>query len=312
MKNVKIKNPSAANRPLSASAVVMGCMRISDMKRADVARLLKTAMENGINFFDHADIYGGGGSETAFAQAVKDENISRDKMILQSKCGIRKGMFDFSKEHILASVDGILKRLETDYLDALLLHRPDTLMEPEDVAGAFAKLHKDGKVRFFGVSNQNPGQIRLLDKYLDSEQKIVINQLQFSPAHTGMVDSGLNVNMTNPPSVNHDGGILEFCRMEDITIQAWSPFLYGLFEGVFLGSDKYQDLNKAIDEMAADKKVSPEAIVIAWILRHPANMQAIPGTTNPERLKGICAACSFEMSREEWYRIYLAAGNVLP
>lgn len=295
---------------LEAPAIALGCMRIAKMERAAVAELVKTAVDCGIDFFDHADIYGGGEAETVFAQAVKDAGISREKIQIQTKCGIKKGLFDFSKEHIVTSMDKSLKRLGTDYVDVFLLHRPDTLVEPEEVAEAFAEIYKAGKAKYFGVSNHNPGQIRLLNKYLD--RKIVANQLQLSPAHTVMIDSGLNVNMTNPPSYDHDGGILEFCRLEDITIQAWSPFLYGYFEGVFLGDEKFPELNKAIDEMAKEKNVSPEAIVIAWILRHPADIQAIPGTTNAGRLKGISEACSFEMSREEWYRIYLAAGNALP
>jgi len=306
MKQIKIGNQ------LKASAVAMGCMRISGLERLKVARLLKTALDGGIYFFDHADIYGGGEAEVVFARAVKDEAMPRDKMLLQTKCGIKKGVFDFSKKHIIDSLEQSLKRLETDYVDVFLLHRPDTLMEPEEVAEAFTTLHKAGKARYFGVSNHNAGQIRLLNKYLGDKHKIVANQLQFSPAHTGMIDVGLNVNMINPSSVDHDGGILEFCRLEDITIQAWSPFLYGYFEGVFLGNDKFPELNEAINNLAAEKKVTPEAVVIAWILRHPAHIQAIPGTTNAERLKGMCESCSFEMSREEWYKIYCAAGNVLP
>jgi len=307
---VKVKRIKIGNK-LEASAVSMGCMRIPGMERGAVANLLKTAIDGGIDFFDHADIYGGGNAETVFATAVKDLGISRDKMLIQTKCGIRNGLFDFSKEHIITSLDNSLQRLEMDYVDVFLLHRPDTLMEPEEVAEAFETLHKAGKAKYFGVSNHNPGQILLLNKYLGSN-KIIVNQLQFSPAHTGMIDVGLNVNMTNPPSVDHDGSILEFCRIEDITIQAWSPFLYGFFEGVFLGSDKYPELNKAIDEIAADKNVTAEAVVIAWVLRHPAKIQAIPGTTNVDRLKGICEGCCIELSRAEWYKIYCAAGNVLP
>ena len=305
MKRIKIGNK------LEASAVSMGCMRISGKSPQEVNSLVKTAVDGGIDFFDHADIYGGGGSETVFAAAVKNLGIPRDKILIQTKCGIKKGLFDFSKEHIVSSLENSLKRLDTEYVDVFLLHRPDTLMEPEEVAEAFEILQKAGKARYFGVSNHNPGQIRLLNKYLGSNS-IVANQLQFSPAHTGMIDVGLNVNMTNPPSADHDGSILEFCRLEGITIQAWSPFLYGFFEGVFLGSDKFPELNKAIDKIAAEKNVTPEAVVVAWILRHPAKMQAIPGTTNIERLKGICEGCGFEMSREEWYTIYCAAGNVLP
>ena len=305
MKRIKIGNK------LEASAVSMGCMRIPYVEREIVSALLKTAIDGGIDFFDHADIYGGGNAETVFATAVKDLGIPRDKMLIQTKCGIRDGLFDFSKEHIITSLENSLQRLEMDYVDVFLLHRPDTLMEPEEVAEAFETLHKAGKVRYFGVSNHNAGQIRLLNKYLGSN-KLIVNQLQFSPAHTGMIDVGLNVNMTNPPSVDHDGSILEFCRLEDITIQAWSPFLYGFFEGVFLGSEKYPELNKAIDEIAAAKKITAEAVVVAWILRHPARIQAIPGTTNVERLKGICEGSDLELTRTEWYKIYCAAGNVLP
>jgi len=305
MKRIKIGNV------LDASAVSMGCMRIPSLERKDIAALVKTAIDGGIDFFDHADIYGGGKAEEVFATAIKDLGIPRDKLLIQTKCGIRNGLFDFSKEHIITSLDNSLKRLETDYVDVFLLHRPDTLMEPEEVADAFETLHKAGKARYFGVSNHNAGQIRLLNKYL-GRNKIVVNQLQFSPAHTGIIDVGLNVNMTNPPSVDHDGSILEFCRLEDITIQAWSPFLYGFFEGVFLGSDKYPELNKAIDKIAAEKNVTAEAVVIAWILRHPAKLQAIPGTTNAERLKGICQGCTTELTKAEWYKIYCAAGNVLP
>ena len=305
MKTIKIGG-------LQAPAIALGCMRISKMANEDLVALIKTAMDNGVNFFDHADIYGGGESETVFARAAKSADIPRDKMLLQTKCGIKKGLFDFSKEHIIASLDASLKRLGTDYADVFLLHRPDTLVEPEEVAEAFAKIHKAGKARYFGVSNHNSGQIRLLNKYLGSDQKVVANQLQFSPAHTVMLDSGFNVNMTNTASIDRDGSILDYCRLEDITVQAWSPFLFGQFEGVFLGHEKYKELNAAIENMAAEKNVTPEAIVIAWILRHPAGIQAIPGTTNAERLKGMCKAGSFEMSREEWYKIYLSAGNELP
>ena len=312
MKGMSIMKTIKLGNNLPASAISMGCMRISGMEKSALNNLLATAFDNGIDFFDHADIYGGGESERVFGQAMRDLGIPRDKYLIQTKCGIRKGFFDFSKEHIISSLEGSLQRLGMDYADVLLLHRPDTLVEPEEVAEAFSALHKAGKVRNFGVSNQNPGQIRLLNKYLGANESIIINQLQFSPTNTGMIDAGINVNMQNPPAINRDGGVLEFCRLEDITIQAWSPFQYGFFEGVFLGNDKYPELNKEIDNLARHKGVTPEAIVIAWILRHPAKMQAIPGTTNAKRLKDICAAASCELTRPEWYAIYRAAGNVLP
>jgi predicted oxidoreductase len=234
----------------------------------------------------------------------------REKILIQSKCGIRHGFFDFSKEHILASVDGSLMRLGTDYLDVLLLHRPDTLMEPEEVAEAFSALQSSGKVRHFGVSNQKPLQIELLNKCVS--QRLIINQLQFSITNTGMIDSGINVNMTVNGSVDRDGSILEYCRLKDITIQPWSPFQFGFFEGVFLGNSKFPELNAKIDEMAQKYAVPNTAIAIAWILRHPAKMQPIVGTTSPDRLKDICKASVVDMTRQDWYEIYRAAGNKLP
>ncbi len=292
------------------SEISLGCMRIHGLAEREIDTLLDVALEVGIDFFDHADIYGGGKSEEVFAGALSRSSISREDVILQSKCGIRKGMFDFSRDHILSAVEGSLRRLKTDYLDVLLLHRPDTLMEPEEVAEAFSQLHRSGKVRHFGVSNMNPGQIELLRKYAD--QEIVANQLQLSLTNTGMIDSGLNVNMQIDRSIVRDGGILEYCRFHDITIQPWSPFQYGFFEGVFLGNKDFPELNRAIDALAEEKGVTNSAITIAWLLRHPAKMQPIVGTTNPGRLREIARASEIELTRQEWYALYMAAGNVLP
>lgn len=305
MKNIKI-----ANGKLEASEIALGCMRIADMEIKDVANLINVSLEQGINFFDHADIYGGGRSEEVFAKAVNLNSNLRENMILQSKCSIRPGFFDYSKEHIINSVDKILTRLNTEYLDILLLHRPDTLMEPEEVSEAFQTLYEKGKVRHFGVSNHNPMQIELLNKYLNN--KVTINQLQFSLMHTGIIDSGINVNMKIDPSIDRDGSILEYCRLKDITIQAWSPFQYGFFEGVFLNNDKFPELNKKINEIAAAKGVTNSAIATAWILRHPAKIQTVVGTTNANRLKDICEASNVVLSRQEWYELYRAAGNQLP
>lgn len=305
-----MKTINMSNGAVKASEISLGCMRISDLSDKDAGVLIKTALEEGINFFDHADIYGGGKSEEKFAQAVSLNNINREDMIIQTKCGICPGYFDFSREHILEAVDGSLKRLKTDYIDVLLLHRPDTLVEPEEVAEAFDRLLSSGKVRNFGVSNQNPMQIELLNRYLN--QKIIANQLQFSITNTGMIDAGLNVNMEINPSIVRDGSILDYCRLKNITIQAWSPFQYGFFEGVFLDNDKFPELNQKIDEIAAAKGVTNSAIAVAWILRHPAKIQTIVGTTNASRLKDICKASGVELTRQEWYEIYRAAGNKLP
>lgn len=305
-----MKKISIANGELKVSEISLGCMRLKELSVSAATELINTAIENGIDFFDHADIYGGGKSEEIFAQAVNMNPAIREKLVIQTKCGIRSGYYDFSKEHIINSVEGSLKRLKTDYVDVLLLHRPDTLMEPEEVAEAFSKLHSSGKVRYFGVSNQNSMQIELLDKYLN--HKIIINQLQLSVTNTSMIDSGMNVNMKIDSSIDRDGSILEYCRLKDITIQAWSPFQYGFFEGVFLDNDKFPELNKKINEIAEIKGVKNTAVAIAWILRHPAKIQPIVGTTKSSRLKDICKASEIELSRQEWYEIYRAAGNKLP
>ena len=299
---------------IKASEISLGMMRISGKSLKEIAELVDTSLENGINFFDHADIYGGGKCEEMFAEAVGMSADTREKYIIQTKCGIRGGFFDFSKEHILTAVDNSLKRLKTDYVDVLLLHRPDTLMEPEEVADAFNTLKTSGKVKHFGMSNQKPYQIELLQKYLSGVGiDIIINQLQFSVTNTGMIDSGLNVNMKNSNSVNHDGDVLEYCRLKNITIQPWSPFMYGFFEGVFLGNnEKYAKLNEAIDKYAAKYNVTNSAMAIAWILRHPAKMQPIVGSTNKTRVAEICKASDVNLTREEWYDIYKSAENTLP
>jgi predicted oxidoreductase len=305
-----MKTIAVANTALNVSEISLGCMRIASMQNQAISHLIHTAMDVGITFFDHADIYGGGQSEAKFSEALDMSPSLREKMVIQTKCGIRKGFFDFSKEHILAAVDGSLQRLRTDYVDVLLLHRPDALVEPEEVAEAFTSLQASGKVKYFGVSNQNPMQIELLKKFVT--QKIVFNQLQFSITNTTMIDAGINVNMENDPAINRDGSILDYCRLNDITIQPWSPFQYGFFEGVFLDNAKFPELNQKIDELAAAKGVSNSAIAIAWILRHPARMQPIIGTTNAGRVQDIAKASDITLTRPEWYEIYRAAGNKLP
>ena len=305
-----MKTITLNNTNLSIPEIGMGCMRIVELENADAVKgWVDTALEHGINFFDHADIYGKGRCEELFGQVLTPS--LREKIILQSKCSIRPGIaFDFSKEHILNSVDGILKRLNTEYLDILLLHRPDALMEPEEVADAFRILKESGKVRHFGVSNQTPMQMELLSKYCD--EPLLINQLQLSIAHCPMINSGINANMYNDSGINRDGGVLEYCRLKDITIQAWSPFQYGMFEGIFLGNEKFAELNKVIDNLAEKYNVTNSAIAVAWILRHPAGIQTIVGTTNKDRIAQIRKASEIRLTREEWYALYMAAGNKLP
>ncbi|MDR2028593.1 MAG: aldo/keto reductase [Treponema sp.] len=306
-----MKTINLGSSGLQVPAIAVGCMRINTIGKAEAEKLVKTAVDGGAVFFDHADVYGDGACEEIFAEAIGMKAGIREKIILQSKCGIRRGVaFDFSKAHILSAVEGILKRLKTDYLDVLLLHRPDLLVEPGEVAEAFGILHSSGKVRNFGVSNQNPMQIRLLQKFV--KQPIVANQLQLSITNANMISQGLHVNMADDAAVNRDGSILDFCRLKDITIQPWSPFQYGFFEGVFLGNSKFPKLNAKIDEIAGKYSVSNTTIALAWLLRHPAKFQPVTGTMNVGRLKDCIKAADIVLSREEWYEIYLAAGNILP
>ena len=294
---------------LMVPTVAIGCMRISNMAEKEAAAFLDTAIDNGANYFDHADIYGGGQSEVVFGKAM--QAFRREDLLIQTKCGIVPGkMFDFSYEHIINSVNGSLKRLGTDYVDVLLLHRPDALMEPEEVAKAFDKLKSSGKVRHFGVSNQNPYQMQLLQSALD--MPLVANQLQFGIMHTPMIQSGINVNMYNESATNRDGGVLDFCRLNKITIQPWSPMQYGFFEGVFVDNEKFPKLNETLARLSEKYGVSKTTLAIAWILRHPAKMQPVTGTTNPGRLAECLKAAEVTLTREDWYAIYMSAGNVLP
>lgn len=293
------------------SAVALGIMRMNSLSPEQAAKAIDTAYDSGINYIDSADIYGGGDSEKVFGQALKQSSVKREDLFIQSKGGIVPGKrYDFSKEHIIDAVDGCLERLGIDYLDSFLLHRPDPLMEPDEVAEAFDELQTSGKVRHFGVSNFNPEQFMFLQENLD--QRLLINQLQFSIMHSGMIDFGLHTNMTDTRSINHDGGLLEFSRRMGVTLQAWSPFQYGTFAGTFINNDKFPELNKKLQELADKYGVSKNAIAAAWILRHPADIQVIIGTMNPEHIADSAKGGDIDLTKQEWYDIYFAAGNDLP
>ena len=294
---------------IEVPTIAVGCMRISNMSKESMAVFINTAIENGAYFFDHADIYDGGKCENLFGEVVSSS--LRDKLIIQTKCGIVPGkMFDFSYEHIIRSAEESLKRLKTDYIDVFLLHRPDALVEPDEVARAFDELKASGKVRAFGVSNQNPYQMQLLQNSLD--MPLCVNQLQFGIMHTPMIQAGINVNMYNDSAVGRDGGVLDYCRLNKITVQPWSPVQYGFFEGCFIDNEKFPELNRTMDEIAGRYGVNKNTIAFSWILRHPAKMQPVTGTTNIDRLKDYIKATEISLTREEWYDIYRAAGNILP
>ncbi|HEU6925663.1 TPA: aldo/keto reductase [Streptococcus pneumoniae] len=295
------------------SEIVLGMMRIKDKSVKEVEELVETALSVGINAFDLADIYGRGRCEELLGLVLKNRPDLREKMWIQSKCGIRIEeftYFDFSKDYIIKSVDGILQRLKIDHLDSLLLHRPDALMESDQVAEAFDLLYKQGKVRDFGVSNQNPMMMELLKK--DVKQPLAVNQLQLSAAFTPGFESAFHVNMEDSQAAMRDGSIFEYCKLHDVVIQAWSVLQFGYFKGNFVGNEKFQALNQVLDRLAIKYGVTSSIIAISWILRYPAKMQAVVGTTNPKHLREVSRAANFSLTRKEWYEIYLAAGNNLP
>ncbi|HEV7813020.1 MAG TPA: aldo/keto reductase [Leifsonia sp.] len=309
-----MKTMTLTNTDLEVSNIILGLMRISPLSDDEIRALVGAAGDSGINFFDHADVYGEEthGCERRFGDAIAFSPAEREQVVVQSKVGLRKGFWDFSKEHILASVDESLAALKLDYLDILLLHRPDALVEPDDVAEAFDALYSAGKVRNFGVSNHMPGQIELLKKSVT--QPLIVNQVQLSITHAPLIAQGVAANMAGlDQSIDRDNGILDYCRLHDITLQAWSPFQKGFFDGTFLGdTEKYADLNEAIDQLAAAYDVPTAAIAVAWITRHPANMQVVLGTTKVDRVRESAAGSEIPLTREEWYRLFTAAGYKLP
>ena len=308
-----MKKINVVNGPKEVPSIILGCMRMPSLSVKEAETIIDTALNLGINFFDHATCYGRGEAETRFGDAFSDMKVRREDVFIQSKCGLcfERNEFDWTKENIVESVDAILQRLKLDYLDSLLLHRPDLIFEPEQVADAFDILEKSGKVRYFGVSNVPTMQMELLKKYV--KQPLVFNQLQFSLDQSQLIDQALYVNnLTTERSIDRDNGTLDYCRLHDITIQAWSPLQKGFFKGCFVDDPELPELNKALQELAEKYNVSKTAIAIAWILRHPAKMQAIAGTMNPEHLKDIATASNVELTHNEWYKLYLASGKMLP
>ncbi|MBR2546083.1 MAG: aldo/keto reductase [Erysipelotrichaceae bacterium] len=292
------------------SVIGIGCMRIGSKEKKDVEEIIRTALDCGINFFDHADIYGRGRSEELFGEVLKDNPDLRDKMVIQSKCGINMGMYDFSKEHIINSVNGILERLNIDHLDSLLLHRPDILMEPQQVKEAFSELYESGKVKSFGVSNMNRFQMELLQNCLPYQ--LTANQLQLSLAHTPLIDEGINVNTGWDNGIVRASGTLEYLRLKDIVLQTWSPLQYGMFQGIFIDNESYSELNDQLQILADQYGVTKDTIAYSWLLRLPQKVQVITGTTTPARIINAAKAADIELTARQWYDLYKAAGNRLP
>ncbi|MCR4787700.1 MAG: aldo/keto reductase [Lachnospiraceae bacterium] len=308
-----MKMLNVVNGPQNVSRIILGCMRMPALDTNAAANMIKSAYEMGINFFDHATCYGDGEAEERFGEAFALTGLKREDVVIQSKCGLHfdRKEFDWSRDDILKSAEDSLTRLKTDHLDVLLLHRPDLIFDPEEVAEAFDRLYSEGKVKYFGVSNVSPGQLELLKKYV--KQPLVFNQLQFSLDQTQLIDSALYLNnLTTDRSTDRDNGVLDYCRLNDITIQAWSPLQIGMFKGCFVDHPDYPELNSTLAKIGEKYGVGKSAVAIAWILRHPAKMQAIAGTMNPEHLKDICDASKVDLTHNEWYELYLSSGKFLP
>ena len=313
MRQIKIGNTN-----FSGSAIALGIMRMNKLTVDEAVKVLETAHETSINYIDSADVYGHGKSEEIFGEALQKSSLKRDDFYIQSKTGIYENpkldykttRYDFSKKYLINAVDGILSRMKIDYLDSLLLHRPDALMDPAEVGAAFDELQRDGKVRHFGVSNFNPMQVDLLQA--EVSQRLLINQLQLSVMHTGPIDFNIHTNMTDERSIDHDRGVLDYSRLHNMTVQAWSPFQYGQIEGNFIGNPKFPEVNAALQKVADQKGVSKNAVAAAWILRHPANTQVIIGTMTPAHIIDSAKGADISLTAQEWYDIYLAAGNDLP
>ena len=308
-----MKMMDTVHGPKNISSIILGCMRMPALSVEEAAKVIQTAVDLGINFFDHATCYGNGEAESRFGDAFALTDIKREDIFIQSKCGLcfERQEFDWTKENILSSVDDSLRRLKTDYLDVLLLHRPDLIYDPIEVAEAFDILEKSGKVRHFGISNVPPMMADVLKKYV--KQPLVFNQLQLSLEQSQLIDQALYINnLTTERSIDRDNGTLDYCRLHDITVQAWSPLQAGMFDGCFVDDPRFPEINQALEDLAQTYQVSKTAIALAWILRHPAKMQVIVGTMNPDHLKEACQAVTVDLTHHEWYQLYLASGKILP
>lgn len=290
--------------------ISLGCMRLAKLNIGQAEALVKAAIGLGVTLFDHADIYGAGKCEEIFGEVLLRNPEIRKQIKIQTKCGICKGYYDLSKEHILAQVDKSLLALKTDYLDILLLHRPDALVDFAEVNAAFEELYAAGKVREFGVSNMNPHQIELFKKFV--KQPIKYNQLQFSLVHSHLVNQGIFVNMSEKESVDHSSGLIEYCQLNDIKIQSWSSLMASWTEGSYIDNPNYLELNEMLGQLAKKYQVTKNAIGISWILRHPAKITAVVGTMSIKHLQEIMQARNIELTRPEWYSLYSSAGHKLP
>lgn len=299
---------------IEASRVALGVMRMAGKSREEADEIVHTALACGIDFFDAADIYGRGASSERLGQALADNGVAREDVKLQTKFGIVPGQrYDFTRAHLEAALDEELARLQTDYVDVVLLHRPDPLVDLAELAETFVAMRDAGKVRAFGVSNMNPWQVEMLQAALEpAGVRLEVNQLQFGLGHTQLISSGLHVNMADDTAAERGTGAIEHARLRRMTIQAWSPYQYGTFAGCFIGHPDFPELNAALDAVAEALGSTPTAVATAWILRHPAKIQVVCGSMTPAHIREAAAGADLDLPRDAWWELYMAAGNDLP
>lgn len=296
-------------------ALMLGMMRAEELDAAALRSLVAEALDVGVEWFDHADIYGSAwhGCEAHFGDALQANAGARAALKIQTKCGIVRGKsaYDLSYAHIVRQVEGSLRALRIDTIDSLLLHRPDALCEPDEVARAFDELEASGKVRAFGVSNHTARQIELLRGSV--RQPLVVNQLQLSLAHAPAIAQGVAANIAGEPqSVMRDDGVLDYCRTTGIAVQAWGPLQSPIAAGSFLAAPEHAALNAELSRVAAEHGVSELEVAVAWISRHPARPTVVLGSTRPERVRAAVRGTGLPLSRGDWYGLFRAAGYQVP
>ena len=295
---------------------------LTQERRRKALAALEAALDAGVDHFDLADVYAFGKAERAFSEIWQLDPSLRARVVVQSKCGVVRSAddtsraetyYDSSREHILAAARGSMGRLGVDYLDLLVLHRPDVLLEPEEVAAAFDRLHAGGEVRHFGVSNYAPGQVELLQAALD--RPLLVNQLQVSLAHPDLIDDAVVVNDTSPDRPVRGFGTLAYCMQRSITVQAWAPLgAGGLVRDDDAGADpRLLAVRRELAAVARERGAHPAAVAIAWILRHPAGIQPLLGGRTPDEIRTAAQGIDLTLTRAEWYRLFNASrGTPVP
>ncbi|MBT2567317.1 aldo/keto reductase [Arthrobacter sp. ISL-85] len=310
--------------------VIYGCMGLGGSWSEEphgahhvdqAAAAVQTALDAGITLFDHADIYRSGKSEAVFGEVLATTPGLRERIRLQTKCGIRlneRGLqthYDLSREAILERVDGSLKRLRTEYVDILLLHRPDPLADPVEVAAAVGQLMAEGKVRQLGVSNMSAAQIEVLQDRL--ETPVVANQLEMSLLKRAWLESQVLVNHPEHLDYSFPQGTLEYCTRNNVTLQAYGSLARGVYTGAEPESPTTAEAATAelVSELAGQYSTSGEAVLLGWLMKHPAGIAPVIGTVNPDRIRACADAARVarDLTRADWYKLWITArGSNIP